>query len=143
MDESDVALLDGHVEALDKWMGCILCPDPACMQDKVNLLVQGVKVPFYKRKKGVKATYSRQASFGICLPIDLIASPEHLREVSAQIALWAWDGGAVISSLSDKSTIRDNLLNKTMMCTKGRHYRPSSAQEVCPHAPHLYKIRIS
>ncbi len=126
MDESDVALLDGHVEALDKWMWCILCPDPACMQDKVNLLVQGVKVPFYKRKKGVKAAYSRKASLGICLPIDLIASPEHWREVSAQIALWAWNGGAIISSLSDKSTLRDNLLSKTMMCTKGRRYRPSS-----------------
>jgi hypothetical protein len=71
----------------------VLCPDQACMQDKVNLLDKVVKVPFYKRKKGEEASYSRQASFGICLPIDSIAHPEHWREVSAQIALWAWDGG--------------------------------------------------
>jgi hypothetical protein len=64
MDVSDVVFLDGHVVALDKWMGCLLCPDPACVQDKVNLLDKVVKVPFYKRKKGEDASYSRQASFG-------------------------------------------------------------------------------
>ncbi len=95
-------------------------PDPACVQDKVNLLDKVVKVPFYKRKKGEDASYSRQASFGICLPIDLIAHPEHWREVSAQIALWAWDGGAIIASVSDKSTQRDLLLNKMMMLTSNR-----------------------
>ena len=142
MDVSDVAFLDGHVEALDKWMGCLLRPDPACMQDKVNLLHEGVKVPFYKRKKGEEASYSRQASFGICLPIDLISNPEHWREVSAQIALWAWDGGAIIASVSDKSTQRDLLLNKMMICTKGRRYRPSSAHQVCHRAPYLYTISI-
>ncbi len=68
-------------------------------------------------------------AFGICLPIDLIASPEHWREVSAQIALWAWDGGAIISSLSDKSTIRDNLSLTRQVAEGERGYRHTSTHK--------------
>jgi hypothetical protein len=46
MNVCDIAIFDGHVQVLDKWMGSILCPDPGCMQNKVNLLEKGIKVPF-------------------------------------------------------------------------------------------------
>jgi hypothetical protein len=44
MDVADVASLDGAVQAWDRWMGCILCPDPAGIEEKVNLLEKGEKV---------------------------------------------------------------------------------------------------
>ncbi len=47
-------------------MGCILCPDPAGIEEKVSLLEKGEKVLFYKRKNGEEVRYSRQATEGIC-----------------------------------------------------------------------------
>jgi hypothetical protein len=61
-------------------MGCILCPDPVGIEEKVNLLERGGgKVLFYKRKNGD----SRQATEGICLPTDISICSERWREVSA------------------------------------------------------------
>ncbi len=92
MDVVDVASLDGAVQAWDRWMGCILCPDPAGIEEKVNLIEKREKVLFYKRKNGEEVGYSRQATEGICLPTDISVCSERWREVYAQIALWAWDG---------------------------------------------------
>ncbi len=100
MDVADVASLDGTVQAWDRWMRCILCPDPAGIEEKANLLEKGEKVLVYKRKKGEEVRYSRQATQGICLPTDISPCPERWREVSAQIALWAWDGRSIIVSKS-------------------------------------------
>ena len=44
MDVVDVASLHGAVQAWDRWMGCILSPDPAGIEEKVNLLEKGEKV---------------------------------------------------------------------------------------------------
>ncbi len=38
LDVADVASLHGTVQAWDRWMGCILCPDPAGIEGKVDLL---------------------------------------------------------------------------------------------------------
>ncbi len=52
------------------------------IEEKVNLLLKGEKVLFYKRKKGEEVRYSRQATQGICLPTDISPCPERWREVS-------------------------------------------------------------
>jgi hypothetical protein len=135
MDVADVASLDGAVQAWDRWMGCILCPDPAGIEEKVNLLEKGEKVLFYKRKKGEEVRYSRQATQGICLPTDISPCPERWREVSAQIALWAWDGRSIIGSQSDISNQRTSLLDKVMMCSKCRRYQARSPQQALS-SPH-------
>ena len=70
MGVADVASLDGAVQAWDVWMGCILCPDPAGIEEKVNLLEKGEKVLFYKRKKEEKVRYSRQANLTHTLFLD-------------------------------------------------------------------------
>jgi hypothetical protein len=50
MDVVDVASLDGAVQAWDRWMGRILClrpdPDPAGIEEKVNLLEKGKRFIF-------------------------------------------------------------------------------------------------
>jgi hypothetical protein len=137
MDVADVASLDATVLAWDRWMGCILCPYPAGSEEKVNLLEKGEVALFYKRKKGEEARYSRQATEGICLPTDINACPEHWREVSAQIALCAWDGRSIIGSQSDQSNQKGTLLDKIMMCSKCRRYEPGSPEQAwsCPIPP--------
>jgi hypothetical protein len=111
MDVADIVSLDDTVQDWDRSMGCIICPYPAGIEEKVNLLEKGKAVLFYKRKNGEEARYSRQATEGICLPTKICAVPQCWREVSAQIALWAWDGGSIIGSQSDKSNLRGNLLD--------------------------------
>jgi hypothetical protein len=144
MDVADVASLDATVLAWDRWMGCILCPYPAGSEEKVNLLEKGEVVLFYKRKKGEEARYSRQATEGICLPTDINACPERWREVSAQIALWAWDGRSIIGSQSDQSNQKGTLLDKIMMCSKCRRYEPGSSEQAwpCPIPPCIDTICI-
>ncbi len=100
MDIGDVATLNDAYESCDSWMGCIVCPLSGADGEKnmVDLQQQkGKRVPFYKLKNGDgEARYSRQTSMGVRLPTEFSACPERWQYVSAEIALWAWNGGSII-----------------------------------------------
>ena len=101
MDIDDGATLDDAYESCDSWMGCIVCPLSGADGGKnmVDLLENGKRVPFYKLKSGDgEARYSRKTSVGVRLPTEFSACPERWQDLSAEIALWAWNGGSIIVS---------------------------------------------
>ena len=118
-------------------MGCIVCPLSGAdgVEQMVDLLQNGKRVPFYKLKSGDgKARYSRQTFMGVRLPTEFSACPERWEDVSHEIALWAWNGGSIIGSGKCKSKEKGNMVDKVLMCNRWRPYKSKSPHE----APHLH-----
>ena len=140
MDIVDVATLDDDAfESTATWMGCILCPylGAGCEEDTVNLLEKGKMVVFHKRKNGdgQAPSYSRKSSHGIRLPTQFSACPEHWQDVSAEVALWAWNGRSIVGSRKSKSKEKGNILDKVMQCNRCRPYKSKSPQQAFPLPP--------
>jgi hypothetical protein len=133
MDLGDVSTLDAAYESFDSWMGCIVCPLLGADGNKnmVDLLQKVKRVPFYKLKSGDgEAHYSRQTTMGARLPTKFSACPEPWPDVSAEISLWAWNGGSIIGSQICKCKEKGNMVDKVMMCNRWRAYKSTSPQEV-------------
>ena len=118
--------LNGVLAEGERWHGCLLCIGEG---DRVNynLLVQGPVVKFYKSKTG--NTQSRQATNGIMLPTVYPATVEEWPLVLIQLEQWAFEGNSPITSVSDRGTTRQCLLNKLLQCPRGVMYRPTVPQQ--------------
>ena len=135
MDKGDFDTLNIAYESCDSWMGCIVCPFLGAdgKNNMVDLLQKGKRVSFYKLKSGDgEARYSRQTTMGVRLPTEFSACPERWQDVSAEIALWAWNSGSIIGNQRCKSKEKGNMVDKVMMCNRCRPYKSKSPHKASP-----------